>query len=278
MMLIFVDKKKSMCRAMNGLWTCWDEIVQELTPVLCEDGRRPALLFEAADNALAFLHALCAAAINFQPKKWKGYALWIDDGALSPSMITVTEHPCKVAVTKSGKHLVWFNAPNRILHVASLDGGTFVRWFADVERTYDMAGVLVDASQGLIWVRQYYYQKILCYTEDNQLIQVIQLNLYPKAVAIFSDGRLLVAEFDMSTMSSHRLLLVSSTCEHPVIFIESSVHLPKAIHDMQVCVQTGEIYVLSHKGEVSIFSAADGAFLSLLQLCTDEAVGDGVVR
>ena len=177
-----------------------------------------------------------------------------DDGTLSSSMITVMERFHRVAVTKSGKHIVGFSIINKKFKIASLDG-TSIRWSESGEMKCcdDGEGVLVD-SEGLIWVRQ--PTKISCFTEDGQLVRVVQLKFHPTVMASLPDGRLLVHD----NHGVSRLLLVSPECEHPVIFIESSVHLPNAIHDLQVCVQTGEIYVLSHKGEVSIFSSADGKF------------------
>ena len=245
-----------MGRAMNGLWTCLDEIKQQLTPTLGDHERLAPLL--EADNPAAFLHALSASgvAVHFHRKKWEPHALWIDDGALSPSMITVIERLDRVAVMKSGKQLVDFSIIDRKLYIASLDG-TFIRWLADGKMVCDgeVLGVAVD-SEWLIWVRQ--QKKISCFTEDGQLVRVVQLTWYPTVMTSLSGGRLLIGGHDFCWS---RLLLVSPGCEHPSIFLESPAdHLSKSIHDLQVCFQTGEIYVLRNRGEVSVFSLSDGKF------------------
>ena len=232
---------------MNALWA---EVEQKLTPALVGNEKVVVTTTwpEEVHHDEAFLHVLSTTHgnVKLETTRFTLPAFWIctDGGTYTGKLESLANISNEfylnkvygiqnITLTKSGDHFVV--VVEQSIYILSFRGNV-VR---NCRCNSHVCFVAVD-TMGLIWTSTVGDNKLLCFTEDFQLVHAIELKFYPTAIACCPDGRIAVA----SRYNVHFFTPTMLDEPVPLLFI-SHHHDLSNIRDMKVCNRTAEIYVLA---------------------------------
>ena len=186
-----------MAGAMSMLTEIWEHIEQQLSPVL--DNNIVTQVEPLPCECMTLLHALSVVGGEHEQlfrKKYKVYALWVDDDLdslipRSPSVTIKCDERGLMAVTKTGNLLVSTSGKASIVSVAD---GSVMSTFALELGTFPIESdsqFTVD-SDGRLWRCICSLKRGFCFAEDGHVLQTFTLSFYPKSLGFLSDGRMVV--------------------------------------------------------------------------------------